>query len=153
MSLDDLTDFLEIQKNPNNMICADCGKSYPQWASTNLGVFLCIKCAGIHRSLGTQISKVKSLKLDIWTKENTKILIKYGNEKSNLYFENKLSKNFIRPTWDNGKDIENFIKEKYIQRKYSSNLSPKEFFNQKIEKKIENNLKNELPTFDLIGLN
>lgn len=31
------------------------------------GVFLCIRCSGIHRSMGTHISKVKSIDLDAWT--------------------------------------------------------------------------------------
>ena len=33
------------------------------------GVFLCIRCSGIHRSMGTHISKVKSVDLDVWTPE------------------------------------------------------------------------------------
>ena len=41
----------------------------PRWASWNIGVFLCIRCAGIHRNLGVHISKVKSVNLDSWTPE------------------------------------------------------------------------------------
>jgi stromal membrane-associated protein len=33
------------------------------------GVFLCIRCSGIHRGMGTHISKVKSVDLDMWTPE------------------------------------------------------------------------------------
>jgi len=43
--------------------------SGPRWASWNLGVFLCIRCAGIHRNLGVHVSKVKSVNLDAWTAE------------------------------------------------------------------------------------
>ena len=32
-----------------------------------LGLFMCIRCAGIHRNLGVHISKVKSVNLDSWT--------------------------------------------------------------------------------------
>lgn len=41
----------------------------PRWASWNLGIFLCIRCAGIHRNLGVHISKVRSVNLDSWTPE------------------------------------------------------------------------------------
>lgn len=39
----------------------------PRWASWNIGIFLCIRCAGLHRKLGVHISKVKSVNLDTWT--------------------------------------------------------------------------------------
>lgn len=38
----------------------------PEWASINLGVLMCIECSGIHRNLGSHISKVRSLDLDEW---------------------------------------------------------------------------------------
>jgi stromal membrane-associated protein len=38
----------------------------PRWASWNIGVFVCIQCSGVHRSIGTHISKVKSADLDTW---------------------------------------------------------------------------------------
>lgn len=37
------------------------------------GVFVCIRCSGIHRSMGTHISKVKSVDLDMWTPEQMKV--------------------------------------------------------------------------------
>ena len=45
----------------------------PQWASFNLGVFLCEICAGLHRSLGSHISKIKSLKLDNWDNDQVRV--------------------------------------------------------------------------------
>jgi Arf-GAP with GTPase, ANK repeat and PH domain-containing protein 1/3/4/5/6/9/11 len=38
----------------------------PDWASLNLGVLVCIECSGIHRNLGSHISRVRSLDLDEW---------------------------------------------------------------------------------------
>lgn len=38
----------------------------PEWASYKLGVFMCLNCSGIHRSLS---SRVKSIKLDFWEDE------------------------------------------------------------------------------------
>lgn len=51
--------------------------SGPRWASWNLGVFICIRCAGIHRNLGVHISRVKSVNLDQWTSEQIQVLFVY----------------------------------------------------------------------------
>lgn len=51
---------------PGNDICADCGQQRPDWASLNLGTLICIECSGIHRNLGSHISRVRSLDLDDW---------------------------------------------------------------------------------------
>ncbi|KAI8799626.1 hypothetical protein BJ742DRAFT_687018 [Cladochytrium replicatum] len=61
-----LRDLLDL---PENRHCADCGDPAPQWASVNIGCFLCQRCAGMHRQLGTHISRVKSITLDTWTEE------------------------------------------------------------------------------------
>lgn len=45
----------------------------PRWASWNLGIFICIRCAGIHRNLGVHISRVKSVNLDQWTQEQIQV--------------------------------------------------------------------------------
>jgi len=49
--------LLEVVQQQDNAVCADCGERDPQWASANLGLFICIVCAGIHRNLGTHISR------------------------------------------------------------------------------------------------
>jgi hypothetical protein len=36
-----------------NCSCAECQQGQPDWTSYSLGIFLCLRCAGIHRSLGT----------------------------------------------------------------------------------------------------
>lgn len=38
---------LELLKVEGNEICADCNTPDPKWASTNLGVLICIKCSGV----------------------------------------------------------------------------------------------------------
>ena len=45
----------------------------PEWASYSLGVFLCFACCGVHRSLGTHISRTKSLTVDNWDDEQVAV--------------------------------------------------------------------------------
>ena len=48
---------------PHNKQCADCvgggGAARASRASINTGVFICMRCAGIHRGLGVHVSKVR----------------------------------------------------------------------------------------------
>lgn len=53
----------------------------PSWASVNLGVFLCIDCAGKHRGYGVHISFVRSLTLDKWNEKQLKSMELGGNRK------------------------------------------------------------------------
>jgi hypothetical protein len=43
-----------------------------------LGVFLCMRCAAIHRKLGTHISKVKSLSMDSWSNEQVEVCSRFS---------------------------------------------------------------------------
>ena len=79
----DIPDILQVEGNSE---CADCGAEKPQWASMNNGVFLCLKCAGVHRSFGMNVSLIRSLKIDSWTENQLLFLTKGGNKnyKKNL---------------------------------------------------------------------
>ena len=49
---------VRLSKLPGNNKCADCKVDNPKWASVNIGIFLCVQCAGIHRELGVHITQV-----------------------------------------------------------------------------------------------
>lgn len=67
-SSNDLASMQMIKERvPGNGLCADCDAPTPEWASLNLGILMCIECSGIHRNLGSHISKIRSLGLDEWT--------------------------------------------------------------------------------------
>ncbi|KAG7819705.1 hypothetical protein KL919_001941 [Ogataea angusta] len=110
-----------LLREPANKNCADCKISKnPRWASWNLGIFVCIRCSGIHRSMGTHISRVKSVDLDSWTDEQVKSMVMWGNERANLFWEDKLPDNYVP---DESK-IENFIRTKYEMKKWKSDKEP-----------------------------
>ena len=97
-----------LVKQPENKICADCKRNDTRWASWNLGCFLCIRCSGIHRSMGTHISRVKSIDLDIWTPEQMESILKWGNKRANLYWEAHLKPGHVPPDHR----VESFIRSK-----------------------------------------
>ncbi|GAA6228613.1 stromal membrane-associated protein 2-like isoform X2 [Lates japonicus] len=99
-----------------NKFCADCESKGPRWASWNLGIFICIRCAGIHRNLGVHISKVKSVNLDQWTQEQVQCVQEMGNAKAKRLYEAFLPECFQRPETDQSAEI--FIRDKYDKKKY-----------------------------------
>jgi len=86
--------FAQLMMDQANQFCADCRLKDPRWASWNLGIFVCIDCSGIHRSIGTHISKVKSVNLDTWTTEQVENMVAWGNQRANDYWEQSLGPNF-----------------------------------------------------------
>ncbi|KAK4111372.1 ArfGap-domain-containing protein [Canariomyces notabilis] len=98
-----------------NKVCADCKRNkHPRWASWNLGVFICIRCSGIHRGMGTHISRVKSVDLDAWTDEQLQSVLNWGNARANKYWEAKLAPGHV----PSEAKIENFIRTKYELKRW-----------------------------------
>ncbi|KAI9204058.1 uncharacterized protein BJ171DRAFT_128144 [Polychytrium aggregatum] len=85
----------QLMQRADNRICSECRRKDPRWASWNLGVFFCLRCSGIHRSLGTHISKVKSADLDTWTVPQIQNMQRWGNGKASQYWENELPSGFM----------------------------------------------------------
>ncbi|KAG0350333.1 hypothetical protein BG005_010141, partial [Podila minutissima] len=107
-----------LLQKPGNKFCVDCRKKDPRWASFNLGCFMCIRCSGVHRSMGTHISKVKSVDLDSWTAEQVENMIKWGNEKANMYWEARLPESSI-PN-ENTSGIDPWIRSKYEWKQFTN---------------------------------
>ncbi len=106
-----------LLREEDNKYCADCDAKGPRWASWNLGVFLCIRCAGIHRNLGVHVSRVKSVNLDSWTEEQIMSVENGGNTIGRKVYEKHLPQDFRRPQTDSS-SLEHFIRAKYDQKKY-----------------------------------
>lgn len=74
----------------------------PTWASLNLGALICIECSGIHRNLGTHLSRVRSLDLDDWPRELTLVLTAIGNDMANRVWESD-TRGRVKPTRDSSR--------------------------------------------------
>ncbi|KAL9588332.1 MAG: hypothetical protein Q9203_002854 [Teloschistes exilis] len=109
-----------VKTVPGNDRCADCGARNPGWASWSLGIFLCLRCASLHRKLGTHISKVKSLSMDTWTNEQVESMRRNGNLASNKVYNPRNSKPAIPLDVDEvDAALERFIRQKYDQQTFS----------------------------------
>lgn len=71
----------------------------PRWASWNIGVFICIRCAGIHRNLGVHISRVKSVNLDQWTQEQIQVLTQPKSESTAPILHVKVVPDEFQSNW------------------------------------------------------
>lgn len=106
----------------SNNACCDCGSiKNVDWISINLLIVVCIDCSGVHRSMGTHISKIRSLTLDtksFQSKEALELLYHVSNNFANSYWEGSiLVKDKITPL-SNAEQRRSFILDKYQNRKF-----------------------------------
>uniref|UniRef100_A0AAR2L3D8 Arf-GAP with GTPase, ANK repeat and PH domain-containing protein 3 n=1 Tax=Pygocentrus nattereri TaxID=42514 RepID=A0AAR2L3D8_PYGNA len=114
------SDAVAIQSIRNvrgNSFCVDCDSPNPDWASLNLGALICIECSGIHRNLGTHLSRVRSLDLDDWPVELSMVMTAIGNAMANSVWEGALE-GYTKP----GADSTREEKECWIRAKYEQKL-------------------------------
>ena len=91
----ELSDSLSVQEIQNriksdqeNGCCFDCGVSQPTWASVNNGVMLCQECSLLHRdNLAGSVSKVRSVKSDVWSEEQVRLMELGGNTKLRTFLQ------------------------------------------------------------------
>ncbi|KAM8789573.1 arf-GAP with GTPase, ANK repeat and PH domain-containing protein 1 isoform 10-T10 [Rhynchonycteris naso] len=106
-----------IRNTRGNSHCVDCETQNPNWASLNLGALMCIECSGIHRNLGTHLSRVRSLDLDDWPIELIKVMSAIGNELANSVWEES-NQGRTKPSLDSTREE----KERWIRAKYEQKL-------------------------------
>uniref|UniRef100_A0A671E5W1 ArfGAP with GTPase domain, ankyrin repeat and PH domain 1 n=1 Tax=Rhinolophus ferrumequinum TaxID=59479 RepID=A0A671E5W1_RHIFE len=106
-----------IRNIRGNSHCVDCETQNPNWASLNLGALMCIECSGIHRNLGTHLSRVRSLDLDDWPIELIQVMSSIGNELANSVWEEN-SQGRTKPSLDSTREE----KERWIRAKYEQKL-------------------------------
>ncbi|XP_048856321.1 arf-GAP with GTPase, ANK repeat and PH domain-containing protein 1-like isoform X4 [Brienomyrus brachyistius] len=116
-----------IRNAKGNGFCVDCDAPHPTWASLNLGALICIECSGIHRNLGTHLSRVRSLDLDDWPRELTCVLAAIGNHVANSVWEGCTQGRQKPMPESTREERESWIRAKYEQRAFVAPLpAPRE---------------------------
>ncbi|XP_044078447.1 arf-GAP with Rho-GAP domain, ANK repeat and PH domain-containing protein 1 [Siniperca chuatsi] len=111
---------LRLWENPDNKVCGDCGSANPEWASVNLLLVICQACAGQHRGLGSNLSKVRSLKMDnkVWTEPVIQLFVTYGNRLANQVWAPAVpAAEQLRPE-SSDEERSKFIQDKYSRGRY-----------------------------------
>ncbi|XP_072775827.1 arf-GAP with Rho-GAP domain, ANK repeat and PH domain-containing protein 1 isoform X2 [Taeniopygia guttata] len=104
----------------SNRFCADCGSPKPDWASINLCVVICKRCAGEHRGLGPGITKVRSLKMDrkVWTEELIELFQQFGNVMANQFWAANVPPSEAISPSSGSQERRRFLIAKYREGKY-----------------------------------
>ncbi|XP_061441619.1 arf-GAP with GTPase, ANK repeat and PH domain-containing protein 3 isoform X2 [Rhineura floridana] len=113
----DMLALQSIRTVRGNSFCVDCDAPNPDWASLNLGALICIECSGIHRNLGTHLSRVRSLDLDDWPLELVMVMTAIGNMLANSVWEGAIE-NYPKPGPESCREE----KERWIRAKYEQKL-------------------------------
>jgi len=98
--------------------CADCTDPHPKWADISRGILSCLECSGVHRNLGTDISKVRSITLDKWTQSMVDRM-QSSDVAFNEKWEYHVDAAYPKPTMNTRRDVRTrYIRAKYAEKRF-----------------------------------
>ena len=106
------------RQGDGNGTCMDCGESTPKWAVVNWGILVCIRCSGHHRSLGTHVSKVKSVNMDKWTPDEVRWMARMGNANAKKVLEAKMKRSDAVAPHTGDQEVSEHLRQKYVVLKF-----------------------------------
>jgi len=107
-------------KESNNTTCADCGLQDNTWASVSHGVFICVICSDVHRSVGTHVTKVKGCTgTYLWGPDELEKMRTMGNRHGDeVYGSEKVNPDASK------EQKQRFVVEKYEKRSFVGKPMP-----------------------------
>jgi hypothetical protein len=75
-----------MAKDKENKMCFDCKRPFPKCVSVNNGIFVCDRCAEVHKALGLKISYIREVH-DIWDEYLYMHIQRGGNKRLKLFFD------------------------------------------------------------------
>lgn len=129
-----------IRTNPENLnhICSDCGLiDSVEWVSLNYLTVFCLKCSSGHRSLGSHISRIKSLKLDLFRDETALLLKHVSNQRANGYLEDNLEHDKKINSNSTPEERTKFIQQKYLNREFVTKFATFDELNDHLVRAIQ----------------
>ena len=115
---------IKIQSIKGNNKCIDCDGPNPKWASVNNGCFICINCAGNHRSMGVHISFVRSITMDSWSKVQLKRIQYGGNAKLKSFWKEQKFPKGLTPQQRLDNNAMDKYRENLLQKAKNESTNP-----------------------------
>lgn len=125
-----LNEVVQLVSEPANSVCADCSAALrprSAFCSVTLGVWLCNRCYGIHRSVGAHVTRTRCVGLDAWSPDEVTFMRAHGNARAAAVYEANVPAGRERPTATSpDRDAERWIRDKYEHRLFVVCAKPAE---------------------------
>lgn len=123
-SIDTNAELQELRKIASNKKCFDCNQVGTTYAAPELGIFLCSICGGIHREFS---HRIKGLSTCNFSEAEVNKLKTLGNERAALIWMAKHdSRSFPIPDVKDSKKLKDFLRIKYVDRRFYENREIKQ---------------------------